>query len=195
MKMRNKEKAYCYHCDKMVDFEIKEINENTKVSEKGVPVSVKVKRAYCKHCGSVVPCEKIDYEADRLVYDEYKRKVGLLTSQEIKEIRLLRNLSQRELSLMLGLGEKTITRYENGAIQDRAYDILLRLVKDNRGYRLIKKINKTTKQKENSNEEQLFKAINEYIAFHNQNSKIKVNEVTIKYKNKNSIKLKKLMPN
>lgn len=195
MKMKNKEKAYCYHCDKMVDFEIKEINENTKVSEKGIPVSVKVKRAYCKHCGTVVPYEKIDYEADRLVYDEYKRKVGLLTSQEIKEIRLLRNLSQRELSLMLGLGEKTITRYENGAIQDRAYDILLRLIKDNRGYRLIKKINKTSKQKENISEEQLFQAINEYIAFHNQNSKIKVDEVTIKYKDKNSIKLKKLIAN
>lgn len=195
MKMKNKEKAYCYHCDKMVDFEIKEINENTKVSEKGIPVSVKVKRAYCKHCGTVVPYKKIDYEADRLVYDEYKRKVGLLTSQEIKEIRLLRNLSQRELSLMLGLGEKTITRYENGAIQDRAYDILLRLIKDNRGYRLIKKINKASKQKENINEEQLFQAINEYIAFHNQNSKIKVDEVTIKYKDKNSIKLKKLIAN
>lgn len=195
MKMKNKEKAYCYHCDKMVDFEIKEINENTKVSEKGIPVSVKVKRAYCKRCGTVVPYEKIDYEADRLVYDEYKRKVGLLTSQEIKEIRLLRNLSQRELSLMLGLGEKTITRYENGAIQDRAYDILLRLIKDNRGYRLIKKINKASKQKENINEEQLFQAINEYIAFHNQNSKIKVDEVTIKYKDKNSIKLKKLIAN
>lgn len=195
MKMKNKEKAYCYHCDKMVDFEIKEINENTKVSEKGIPVNVKVKRAYCKHCGTVVPYKKIDYEADRLVYDEYKRKVGLLTSQEIKEIRLLRNLSQRELSLMLGLGEKTITRYENGAIQDRAYDILLRLIKDNRGYRLIKKINKASKQKENINEEQLFQAINEYIAFHNQNSKIKVDEVTIKYKYKNSIKLKKLIAN
>ena len=39
-------------------------------------------------------------------------------------------MSQATLSRVLGFGEKTITRYESGAIQDRAHDNLLRLIED-----------------------------------------------------------------
>lgn len=195
MKMKNREKSYCYHCDKMVNFVIKDVKETANIGEKHIPISHIVRRAYCVHCGTIVPCDEIDFEADRLIYDEYKKKVGLLSSLEIRSIRLKRGLSQRELSLMLGLGEKTITRYENGAIQDRAYDILLRLVDDNRGYRLIKKINIDNNRKKEDETTKLFKAINDYVTFYNKNNKNKIKEINIKYKEKKSIKLKKLIIN
>lgn len=38
-----------------------------------------------------------------------------LTSQEIKEIRLELGLTQQQFADLLGLGDKTITRYETGA--------------------------------------------------------------------------------
>ena len=61
----------------------------------------------------------------------YRVKHGLLTSEEIVAIRKNYGLSQVELAKLLGWGEATISRYESKAIQDDAYDTMLRLIKDN----------------------------------------------------------------
>lgn len=61
----------------------------------------------------------------------YRIKMGLLTSDEIIAIRKNYGLSQVDLAKLLGLGEATISRYESKAIQDEAYDTMLRLIKDN----------------------------------------------------------------
>jgi len=46
-------------------------------------------------------------------------------------IRESYGLSQVDLARLLGWGEATISRYESKAIQDEAYDTMLRLIKDN----------------------------------------------------------------
>ena len=61
----------------------------------------------------------------------YRVKMGLLTSDEIVAIRESYGLSQVDLAKLLGWGEATISRYESKAIQDEAYDTMLRLIKDN----------------------------------------------------------------
>ena len=61
----------------------------------------------------------------------YRIQMGLLTSDEIVEIREKYGLSQVDLSQILGWGEATISRYESKAIQDSAYDNILRLIKNN----------------------------------------------------------------
>ena len=60
----------------------------------------------------------------------YRQIHGLLTSDEIIGIRKAYGLSQVELAKLLGWGEATVARYESKAIQDDAYDAMLRLVKD-----------------------------------------------------------------
>ena len=61
----------------------------------------------------------------------YRRKHNLLTSDEIVAIRESYGLSQVDLARLLGWGEATISRYESKAIQDEAYDTMLRIIKDN----------------------------------------------------------------
>lgn len=61
----------------------------------------------------------------------YRIKMGLLTSYEIVAIRENYGLSQVDLARLLGWGEATVSRYESKAIQDEAYDTMLRLIKDN----------------------------------------------------------------
>ena len=60
--------------------------------------------------------------------DIYRKEKGLLTSNEIKQIRKKYGLTQAEFSFLLGLGEITITRYEKKLIQDETYDKIMRLV-------------------------------------------------------------------
>ncbi len=45
--------------------------------------------------------------------DAYRKKKGLLTSREIKMIRMENGLSQKEFAEMLGLDQEAIVRYEN----------------------------------------------------------------------------------
>ena len=97
--------------------------------------------------------EKLEIENDIIIFDAYKKQVGLLTSQEIIALREKYNISQATLSKILGFGIKTITRYENGTIQDKSNDLLLRLIKENDNiFELVYKMNKdklTRKEKEN----------------------------------------------
>ena len=63
--------------------------------------------------------------------DAYRVMHGLLTAGDIVGIREQYGLSQVELARLLGWGEATIARYESKAIQDDAYDNMLRIIRDN----------------------------------------------------------------
>jgi putative zinc finger/helix-turn-helix YgiT family protein len=63
--------------------------------------------------------------------DAYRQKKGLLTSNNIAEIRKSYGLTQSDFSAMLGWGEVTVTRYESKAIQDETYDNIMRMVCSN----------------------------------------------------------------
>lgn len=61
----------------------------------------------------------------------YRKAHDLLTSDEIVAIRESYGLSQVDLAKLLGWGEATISRYESKAIQDDAYDNMLKIIRDN----------------------------------------------------------------
>ena len=61
----------------------------------------------------------------------YRKRHGLLSSDEIRSIRERLNLTQSALSRLLHLGGNTISRWEAGRnVQTAAMDILLRLIRD-----------------------------------------------------------------
>lgn len=61
----------------------------------------------------------------------YRKMHNLLTSGEIADIRENYGLTQVELARLLGWGEATVARYESRAIQDEAYDTMLRMIIEN----------------------------------------------------------------
>lgn len=91
----------------------------------------------CKKCGAWLSSNEIERENDIYIYDAYKKKVGLLTASEIKEIRAKRGMSQRQLAKFLDIGEKDITRYENGSVQTRSIDNMIRLVGDDTAFKCM----------------------------------------------------------
>jgi transcriptional regulator with XRE-family HTH domain len=54
----------------------------------------------------------------------------MLQPQEIKALRNNLGLTQQELANLLGWGGATLSRYENGALQDEAHETTLRLLHD-----------------------------------------------------------------
>lgn len=128
-------KVYCANCNGERDFDIKFVKETFTV--RGEKVEVIVKECYCMECGESVTVDSILNENMKNVYNAYKKKKGLLTSEEIKAIRKKRGLSQTDVARLIGCGEKTITRYESGYIQDDAFDRFLRLIDDDISYFVI----------------------------------------------------------
>lgn len=69
----------------------------------------------------------LSIENDIVAYDAYKKKKGLLTTDEIKDIRRKYQLTQKEYALAIGVGEITVHRFENGTIQTESIDAIMRL--------------------------------------------------------------------
>ena len=117
---------YCENCDDDVDYDTFEVEFSCKV--RGKDITFNFICARCKKCGGPVYPVSVGRENDIRMFDAYKRKVGLLTTQEIINIRKRNHLTQTQLAERIGCGEKTIARYERGAIQDRIFDNMIRLI-------------------------------------------------------------------
>lgn len=131
-------RAYCINCDCMVDYEV---IESTKTFEvRNVQVEATIKEAHCKECGEILYVREIEVENDISVYDAYKKEVGLLTSKEIIAIRKRRGMSQKQLAKFLKIGEKDITRYENGAIQSKSIDRFIKAIGNDNCFLFLKTV-------------------------------------------------------
>ena len=66
-----------------------------------------------------------------LASDKIRDEEGLLRSSEIRSIRTRLGLSQHHLEQLLGVGPKTVVRWEKGTVfQNGATDSLLRVIAD-----------------------------------------------------------------
>lgn len=103
-----------------------------KVDEKNVFKNVEVEfesiYEYCEETDEYLEPEELISKNDISFKNAYRAKVGLLTSDEIIAIRKKYGISQSDLSLLLGWGEKTIARYEGHQVQDAAHDSILRKI-------------------------------------------------------------------
>ncbi len=88
----------------------------------------------CRRCGETLlsPAEAVAF--DRQALEIYRRKYGLLSEQEIREIRERFGLTQAALSRLLRLGANTVSRWESGRnVQSASLDVMLRMLRDVRG--------------------------------------------------------------
>ena len=122
----------CPLCDKT--HEVEERKRITTITLKGEELTYEEKFYFCANADE----NENEFETGAMTNENllnarnaYRVKMGLLTSDEIVAIRENYGLSQVDLAKLLGWGEATISRYESKAIQDEAYDTMLRLIKDN----------------------------------------------------------------
>jgi len=97
---------------------------------KGQSISIPNYLVYkCDACNETI-VDKGSLKSSGKLLRNFKCKVdGLLTGDEIKEIRKKLNLTQEKMSKILGGGLKSFARYESGQVcQSRAMDNLLRIL-------------------------------------------------------------------
>jgi len=114
----------CLKCDS-TDFETKNIRFSSEI--KGETVDIIVPTFVCKACHNQVMDTKQMNIYRRAVADEYRKKHGLLTSQEIANYRTELNMNQTEFARYLNVGDASIKRWETYYIQDASQDDHIRL--------------------------------------------------------------------
>ena len=119
---------FCPNCEEYTDTTLEVEKEVYNV--RGEPTEIEAEVTICQKCGSKIFDEERDSRNLEKAYSQYREKHNLLSPDKIRTIREKYGLSQRALSRLLGWGEITIHRYENGAIQDNAHDKLLCLIED-----------------------------------------------------------------
>jgi len=126
---------FCGYCNSMQD--VIEIKETKNYQVKDTLIIAQTLTLTCANCNEEVYDKGTESINDTIIFDAYKKIHNLLTSKEIIHIREKYGLSQTSFSKILGFGLKTITRYENGSIQDEAHDNLLRLVRSKSNFLIL----------------------------------------------------------
>ncbi len=116
-------RRYCDECGKEVETKVVTQKECYDVCGEQIEVDAQV--LVCADCGEELFCEELDSATLVSAYNEYRRRHKLLLPEEIKKIREQYGLSQRSFAKLLNWGDKTICRYENGSVQDKAHNSLL----------------------------------------------------------------------
>ena len=105
-------KSFCGVCNKMVDYIIEDAKCENEVV--GIVVTYDSKVAKCIHCGEELFVDEVE-DYNQIQFEAvYKRIAKTITIEEINEILLKYNITKRNLPLLLGWGEITITRYLDG---------------------------------------------------------------------------------
>lgn len=119
---------YCEVCGREVETKIITRRESFNVCGEDIEVDAQV--MVCAECGEELFNEELDSATLINTYNEYRRRHKLLLPEEIRKIREQYGLSQRSFAKLLNWGDKTIRRYENGAVQDRAHNSLLLFLRE-----------------------------------------------------------------
>lgn len=131
-------KGVCPNCEKETELERVHAREVVKV--RGEPIEVEAEYFKCTECGA-------EFENTRgpdslaLAYREYRRRHDMLQPEQIRDWRKQYGLMQKELGQLLGWGDVTLSRYENGALQVEAHEKILQLAME--PHNLMKLIEET----------------------------------------------------
>ena len=121
-------KVYCPYCKKEVEYRI----EKRDIKEfKGIEVNTFENVAICNECNEDLYVNEIENENNERIFKIYRKIANIITPQDIVNLRNKYDISQRELTSILGFGKMTINRYERGGLPSKSQSDYIKLLIDN----------------------------------------------------------------
>lgn len=121
-------KGLCPNCEKGTELVLMSGVEEIMVRGEAIPVNVEYLR--CKECETEFRDPRTQRDPLETAYKVFRKRHGMLQPERIRELRERYALTQHELTELLGWGGATLSRYENGALQDDAHETVLRLIQE-----------------------------------------------------------------
>ena len=118
------QRDFCTECRRETSYTLKKIKINQTIREK--KYTFEITAAFCNECGGEMGIPGlIDYNVKEMD-EQYRKAEEIITVEDIERLMKLYNIGKAPLSLALGFGEVTISRYLAGQVPSKEYsDIML----------------------------------------------------------------------
>lgn len=151
-------RVYCPYCKKEVEYKI----EKKDLKEfRGIEVNTFENIAICNECNQDLYVNEIEDENNERIYQIYREKANIIKPEDIIKLREKYDISQRELTSILGFGKMTINRYERGGLPTKSQSDYIKLLIENDD-KFIEKV-KEAYEKNNINDKTYNKIISEEV--------------------------------
>ena len=151
-------RVYCPYCKKEVEYKI----EKRELKEfRGIEVNTFENVAICNECNQDLYVNEIEDVNNERIYQIYREKANIIKAEDIIKLREKYDISQRELTSILGFGKMTINRYERGGLPTKSQSDYIKLLIENDD-KFIEKV-KEAYEKNNINEKTYNKIISEEV--------------------------------
>lgn len=128
----NERKVFCEECRNDVNFTV--TNKQMEGTIKGETYTYLGEVAHCIDCGSEIYVDEINDYNLKALYDKYREKHGIVSLDTILKIPEKYAIGKRPLSLLLGWGEQTFSRYCDGDVPTKQYSDILQKIYDEPKY-------------------------------------------------------------
>ena len=171
----------CPVCENENEAKLEVIQKEQEVTIRNEPIKIQINIRKCNNCGEEFIIPDVDEDPLEKAYREYRINHHFLLPEEIRSFRDKYHLTQGELAKLLGLGGATISRYENGMLQDETHDTLIKLAMNCENLRklVIKSEGVFSEQKKeiilkaiDDDTEQMTECLREFITVNLENIKI-----------------------
>lgn len=168
---------FCEECRDDVEYTVTEVPMVGKI--KGIEYHYTGKEARCIHCNTRVYVPEINDFNLKALYEVYRKKNGIVSLDVILAIPKKYAIGKRPLSLLLGWGEQTFSRYCDGDMPTKQYsEILMKIYEDPLYYSHLLEVGKGNLKSKKTYEKSR-KAVDTLLNISKQNaSKI---DIVIKY--------------
>ncbi|WP_027399265.1 type II TA system antitoxin MqsA family protein [Anaerovorax odorimutans] len=170
-------KVFCEECRNDVTFTINE--KKMEGTIKGEKYSYIGREGYCADCGSEIYVAEVNDFNLKALYDAYREKNNIVSLEIILKIPEKYKIGKRPLSLLLGWGEQTFSRYCDGDMPTKQYSEILQKLYDNPTYYAEILENNKGNLKTTASYEKSKRAVNELLG-RTQNTKEKI-DLAIEY--------------
>lgn len=127
--------AMCEYCRESVEYKV--FSREVEDEVDGVVINYTEEYAVCNECNNEIYVGEIH---DRNLYqfnEAFKISSGIITVNEIEEIFSKYNIGKKPLSILLGWGENTVSRYISGDFPNKKYSDVLKRILEDPNYMLI----------------------------------------------------------
>ena len=115
---------FCTACRKDTEYTLKKCDIIKNI--KGINYTFSITVAVCNECGEEMSIPGLIDRNIQEMDEQYRAYEGIVSIEDIQKLMQIYNIGKGPLSLALGFGEVTITRYLSGQIPSKEYSNILR---------------------------------------------------------------------
>lgn len=115
---------FCIECRRDTEYSLQKKNIIKTIKDKDYAFSITT--AVCRECGAEMSLPGLIDKNIREMDEQYRTAEGILSTEDIERLMKIYKLGKAPLSLALGFGEVTITRYLAGQIPSKEYSDIMK---------------------------------------------------------------------